>query len=273
MKKFYGVQLYTLANLFGQMRGALHGMKQANAHYKRAHQAELIDDEMKKDWAKNMLTPMYVLAVSSGLKSSSQYLERIVRKLGESITTDDLMGMLNQLHERLEDDLKDEVLLQVPQERAKYYKPTELINFEPQEVPLFGSAVDSAFPSARYDIGEAGKCLALDRGTACVMHLARAVEVGLKVLAEKELKLPTRHNWGRHLDDIEKELTKRYKTTGSRTTDEKFYAEAAAQIGHIKVAWRNPAMHVDRKYTEDEAEKILLAIEAFMQQLAGRIHE
>jgi hypothetical protein len=141
-----------------------------------------------------------------------------------------------------------------------------------QDEPPFGQEVQNSFPSASFDVAEAGKCLALGRGTACVMHLGRAVECGLKVLAS-ELKLPPRNDWGKHLTDIEAELTARYKAAGARTPDELFFAEAAAQIGHIKHAWRNPTMHVDRTYTEDEAKGILQAVRSFMQQLATKLHE
>ena len=43
--------------------------------------------------------------------------------------------------------------------------------------------VFNAFPSANNDILEASNCLALERGTATVMHLMRVAEVGLKALA------------------------------------------------------------------------------------------
>jgi len=128
------------------------------------------------------------------------------------------------------------------------------------------------FPSANEDISEAGICLALDRGTACVMHLSRVAEVGLKALAA-ELGLPPRNDWGKHLDDMEKELTKRCKASGSRTADERFFAEAASHLGHIKTAWRNPGMHVDRNYSPDRAKEILAAIRSFMEYLATRLSE
>ena len=105
------------------------------------------------------------------------------------------------------------------------------------------------------------------------MHLNRVVEVGLRILATKELALPFRPDWGRHLKDIEDELTKRYKAAGAWIPDEQFFSEIAAQIGHIKTAWRNPSMHVDRKYTEDEAKGILQAVRSFMQHLATKLHE
>jgi hypothetical protein len=166
------------------------------------------------------------------------------------------------LRKRINDELKGGEFFALDQRTGEYFKKDK----------LFGEEVFSNFPSANNDIYEAGTCLALGRATACVMHSMRVVEVGLTVLA-KELLLPTRNNWGKNLTDVENELTKRYKASGSRTPDELFFAEAAAQIGHIKTAWRNPTMHVDRAYSEKHAEEILLAVRSLMCHLATRLHE
>jgi hypothetical protein len=60
-----------------------------------------------------------------------------------------------------------------------FYAPTHnLIKYYGQTT-LFGVDVFNKFPSANDDIEEAGTCLALERATACVLHLNRALEVGL----------------------------------------------------------------------------------------------
>jgi hypothetical protein len=48
-----------------------------------------------------------------------------------------------------------------------------------QQSPIFGEKVLTEYPKAAYDISEAGKCLALGRGTACAFHLMRVIEVGI----------------------------------------------------------------------------------------------
>jgi hypothetical protein len=45
---------------------------------------------------------------------------------------------------------------------------------------LMGPKVLSAFPAAKSDIIEAGNCLAAECHTACVFHLMRVVEWGLR---------------------------------------------------------------------------------------------
>jgi hypothetical protein len=41
----------------------------------------------------------------------------------------------------------------------------------------------------------------------------------------------------------------------------------------VKQAWRNPTMHIDRKYSVEEAEQILNAAKIFMQRLAAHFTE
>ena len=71
------------------------------------------------------------------------------------------------------DDLGGTIDSRVSAERSDFYLAHS----------LFGGKVDSAFPSAHHDIGEAGTCYATDRNTACVMHLMRVLELGLSAFA------------------------------------------------------------------------------------------
>jgi hypothetical protein len=148
----------------------------------------------------------------------------------------------------------------------------------PQEVRLFeqtsplGAEVEAKFPSANDDIYEAAKCLALGRSTACVMHLMRVCEVGLKTLAHT-IDVPPQGDWGGYLREIEKELERRAKSAGARTAHEQFYSEAAIALGHLKRAWRNPSMHVDKSYSPDRAREIFDAVKSLMSHLATKISE
>ena len=38
---------------------------------------------------------------------------------------------------------------------------------------------------------------------------------------------------------------------------------------HMKVAWRNPTMHIEATYDDKEALYLLTTVEAFMQHLAA----
>jgi hypothetical protein len=133
---------------------------------------------------------------------------------------------------------------------------------------LFDSVIYQHFPNAWKEFQSAGKCYAYGENTACAFHLQRALEWGLKSLAVQLGKRFDRNNWGKHLEDIEKELKARYAAAAARTSEEKFYSESAVQFGHMKVAWRNPTMHVEAKYDEGEAAYLLTTVEKFMEHLA-----
>jgi hypothetical protein len=154
----------------------------------------------------------------------------------------------------------------------KFFEPEPNFAVYFENPKLFGEEVFNAFPSATDDITEAGTCLALERSTACVMHLMRATEAGLRALATK-VGVLNQSDWGAYIREIYKELEKQVKAAGGQSLDHQFYAEAAAQIDNVKRAWRNPTMHVDKSYSQPRAEEILLATKSLMSHLAARISE
>lgn len=218
-----------------------------------------------------------------GLQLSVIHVERLSSELSQDVTNQDVVTGINELDSRIRDEMDARLFLFVAPAHAEFYlQETEdekasatlvgTSSLRDRKEKLWGKGVQDAFPSTAFDLEEAGKCLALGRATACVMHLSRVIETGLKALV-KELGLPARPDWGRNLADIDKALTDRYKASGARTPDELFFSEMAAQIGHIKTAWRNPTMHVDRTYIDETAEEIFMAVRSFMRHLATKLHE
>ena len=136
----------------------------------------------------------------------------------------------------------------------------------------FGKSVEANFGSASEDIYEAAKCLALGRSTACVMHLMRVCEAALVALATS-INVPRQDDWGSYIRKIGEELDKRARTAGKRTPEEQFYSETINAFEHLKRAWRNTTMHVEKTYTPERAREIFEAIKSFMVQLAIRISQ
>jgi hypothetical protein len=169
---------------------------------------------------------------------------------------------LSQGTSRVPDDLSGQVLLAIDPAKIHLYN----------QPAIFGDEVFKAFGSANEDISEAGTCLALDRGTACVMHLMRVLEVGLAVLATA-LRVKKQNDWGAYLREIDKELAVRSRAAGARSPDEQFYAEAAESLDNMRRAWRNPTMHPEKTYTPERAEEILLSVRSFMRHLATKLRE
>lgn len=139
-----------------------------------------------------------------------------------------------------------------------------------QTDPPFGIAVLEAFPSSEVDVGEAARCLAMRRHTACVMHLMRALEVPLQVLAQR-CGLAPNANWNTILNQIEAQIRQRREDRDH--VAEQWMAEAATQFRFIKNAWRNHAMHARAGYDDAQAREIYNSVGAFLQQLANHLHE
>jgi hypothetical protein len=136
----------------------------------------------------------------------------------------------------------------------------------------FGADVFAAFPSAQLDISEASKCLAVNRGTACVMHLMRAIEVALKALASN-LRIGRQNDWGSYIREIEKHLSESLKTSGKHSSEEEFFALATVSFDVVKRAWRNKTMHVEKTYNPQHAKEIFEATRIFIVHLSSKIRE
>lgn len=151
--------------------------------------------------------------------------------------------------------------------------------FWPGKAPPFGTRAYNAFPSARFDIDEACKCLALERSTAAVLHLMRALEKPLKLMAT-ELEIDAEENWNRLLDKIEQRVRgkddkwDRTEFWKGRKEEQEFYAEAVNQFFFFKNSWRNSSTHGrTEKYLPHEAETILKSVQAFLDHLGKRLSE
>jgi hypothetical protein len=136
---------------------------------------------------------------------------------------------------------------------------------------IFGQNVDKAFPSASFEIRDAGKCRALGCWTASVVHLMRAVETALNSLA-KHLNVTPDQNWNKALDQIDAKLKEVTKSKDGATA-EQWASEASAHLRAIKNAWRNHAAHGKARYEEGEAVAIFENVRFLLSTLAKRIVE
>jgi hypothetical protein len=150
--------------------------------------------------------------------------------------------------------------------------------FAPKE-PIFGSEVATKFRTqAAFEIDEAGKCLALGRPTAGVFHLMRTLEVCIRAVARclqipDPLK-PAERNWGFILGAIKDGMDLRWPTGATRMIgDGALFEDLHASLEAVRNPWRNGTMHVEKKYTDDEAEHIFIAVKGFMKKLASRCDE
>jgi hypothetical protein len=203
-----------------------------------------------------------------GLKASWKKAEQIDSYFQtiDTFNTQAAVLVMRQAAESLRENIQFEL------DGRQFYAPNASYEKYYDQPKLFGDAVFNNFGSAAEDIYEAGMCLALERGTACVMHLMRVQELGLKVLAST-LGVTMQNDWGSYLRKIQETLDTRTKASGKRSADEQFYAEAAASFDRLRLAYRNPSMHPEKSYSPERAEQILLAAKDFMNHLAPRLSE
>jgi hypothetical protein len=183
-------------------------------------------------------------------------------------SSQDLLLLINSLTNVIDDELSVRLCMIIPSQKANYY----------EKLNLFGNAVSDNFPSAGFDIEESGKCLATSRNTACVMHLQRVVERGLKgfgnylgIMVSIKSAQPS---WQNVLDLTAKEIKDRTIAKTWISSDEQMYSEGIQSfLVAVKNAWRNPSMHADQKYTEEIAEDIFNAVKGFMRHLAEHLDE
>jgi len=105
----------------------------------------------------------------------------------------------------------------------------------------------------------------------------RVMEMGLVLLA-KDLGLPSEEaNWNKILDRADKKMKDVRDGTEPKPPNwkekEGFYSKACALLRNVKNAWRNDVMHLDQKYTSDEAASIFQAVKLFIEFLADDLEE
>jgi hypothetical protein len=178
---------------------------------------------------------------------------------------------ISHLNVCMANELRTRLFFGINSSHARYYEHQE---------PLFGQKVADKFSTlAASEIDEAGKCFALFRYTACVFHMMRVMETGIRAVA-KCLGVPdpvkdADRNWGNMLRGIKVEIDKRNKAPQgwAITNDKVFFEDAYGSIDAVKTAWRNPTMHVEKTYGEEQASNIFEATRGFMMKLADRCDE
>jgi hypothetical protein len=173
---------------------------------------------------------------------------------------------LMDIQTRMYDELKSKSFFAFSADKARFYV----------DVNPFGEKVAASFPSSTFDSIEASCCFALGRNTASVFHLMCALESGLSVMAAR-FSVPSDHtNWHNIIEGIEKAV-RSMPNDPARPSDwkdqQEFFSQAASHFMIIKDAWRNYTAHARAKYTDEEAETILINVKGFLQKLAARLHE
>jgi len=81
-------------------------------------------------------------------------------------------------------------------------------------------------------------------------------------------------NWGNILKAVKDEIDRRWPNASNRLSgDGQFFYEAYAGLAALQNPWRNATMHLDQKYTEEEARHIFEIVGGFTKKIASRMDE
>jgi hypothetical protein len=213
-----------------------------------------------------------------GLTAPSKAVRRIqtqLRETGTDVPTNAWFEFAKDMRMRLFDATEDIRFLAVASSDTTLYDDGEV---------AFGSEVLDAFPSVALDVDESGKCLALDRYTACVFHLTRVLQSGLYALATELGCKTVGRNWGVVIGDMEKAITARKLAghgKGKSAADKaawkdktEFYAGAAMHFNYLTDAFRNRTIHkTGYLFPPEKAQSIFSHTREFMQHLATELSE
>ena len=115
------------------------------------------------------------LSDDAGLATTANYARSVIDYIhnNETYQIDHMDETVRSARRFLYEEMRSWLYFEIPQHQVQYW-----MNTTP-----FGPAVAAKFPDAEYDIVEASKCLAVDRTTACVFHLMRALDFALAFLS------------------------------------------------------------------------------------------
>lgn len=215
--------------------------------------------EETKEKARDRLGLLIDRCQELDLNSSAVFVAGLLQSVETpTATVKEMKSRIPELQNRIHDELESVLFLYVPKHEANYF----------QKKQPFGELVENKFPETAHDIEEAGKCIALSRSTAAVFHLMRVMEKGLQYFGKKlRVKLPQEKVWQDILNRINGKVS-RMRPRAKKTI---IYADLAAHLYNVKVAWRNPVMHPKESYTPEEAQDVFSHVNIFMRHLADNL--
>lgn len=207
----------------------------------------------------NLIPELVSLDVPVTLAAAARLKNKI---LGGGLSYRDMFSMCESVQLRLHDELEAKFLISLNKAEADEFVSDG-----------FGDEVHEKFPSIVFELDEASKCMALGRYTAAVFHWMRSVESALRAVrlclgATAPLAAQGR-NWGNILNEI------RDMRTGKapRWPENDYFSAVASSIEAVMHAWRNSTMHIENKYTREEAESIRDCVKALLKRVASRMDE
>ena len=200
------------------------------------------------------------------LQAVSDRVGVITKRLRFPFTQRDFATECRVLSETLHDGLIWHLLYRYPSQKAAI-----LMDWKNAWAPTITS-----FPTATGDVLASVDLWALNHSTACVFHLMRVLEHGLRALAKDVGKAFDVQNWQNIIDQIESEIRTQGKTlpVGPAKSERlRFLSEAAKEFSFFKDGWRNYVSHGRAAYDEHQARMVMDHVRTFMNGLSALLSE
>jgi hypothetical protein len=139
-----------------------------------------------------------------------------------------------------------------------------------------------AFPSINNEVRSGVDCYALGHNTACVFHMMRVAEVGLRAIARERGVNTVRKNtpvewgtWGDVISAIETAVRSIVQATAGQKKDDAlaFYNSIVSDLRALQDLYRNKTMHLRGNYDEGQAQSAMIRVRHLIETLAGRLAE
>ena len=208
-------------------------------------------------------------------------LELKMRTVGR-VSQSKARAAIDSIHNRMVDVFKDAVFLNVSAAKARYH--SAVIDADASwEKRTIDASIMRAFPSAVPELTAAFDCYATENNTACVFHLMRAAEHGLRAFAVavgvQTTASPLEYQqWQRLLEQAEARI--KNAGIGSWSQPAKglgldFFQATVADYRALKDSVRNLVMHTrpTATYDEHQALSTMNRVQECLARLATYVQE
>ena len=142
--------------------------------------------------------------------------------------------------------------------------------------------VISSFPTVKPEVASGIDCFSIGHNTACVFHMMRAAEFGLRMIArERGIKIVGRNKpieWGTWTD-VFRAIDDKLRAVRNATPGPKkdaalaFYNGALSDLRVLQSNYRDPTMHFRDSYDRGQAYSAMFRVKTLMANLASKLRE
>jgi hypothetical protein len=254
-----------------QLRSYIQALEYLDISKLRAR-ARDADEEMPpeiKALILNQIGPIQHLIGQLGMEAAVRHISRLNAALRTRTTYGIVLREIEELWSALDHDTFKQLFCHYPADKVDL-----LLRLDANWMQVFG-----AFESARKEIEEGVDCYALGHNTACVFHMCRAAEIGLRAIAKERGISAVRGSvplewgtWGQVFQAIEPKIEEiKTKPNGpQKDAALAFYQQVLADLRAIH-SYRDPVMHFHSTYDAAEARKVMSRAHDLLDKLATKL--